>query len=289
MNPKYIRVASDLHLEGFAGRNPETLAVDFLPKDERDAESVLVLAGDISSGPEQLYAFLSVVAPRFLQTIFVPGNHEYYRHNYSAWNLTMEDRLKNIDKLLFSTHLMKCALVGNLRFIYGTMWADGGPTMADRGTVGFYLNDFRLISMNAHGDTSYRPIQRQFSVPDMVELFRLSKMQLADALALPHDGKTIVVTHHLPSRRLVSPRFWPSNGGDGANGGFVGDCDDVLANDNAPALWIHGHTHDTFDTELWNTRVVCNPAGYRGEWCSEHNSFMPSVPGEAHGKFVELV
>ena len=29
-----------------------------------------------------------------------------------------------------------------------------------------------------------------------------------------------------------------------------------------PALWVHGHMHDSFDYRLGRTRVVCNPRGY---------------------------
>jgi hypothetical protein len=29
----------------------------------------------------------------------------------------------------------------------------------------------------------------------------------------------------------------------------------------APALWIHGHTHDSFDYLVGPTRIVCNPKG----------------------------
>ena len=27
-------------------------------------------------------------------------------------------------------------------------------------------------------------------------------------------------------------------------------------------LWVHGHTHTSFDYVLLGTRVVCNPRGY---------------------------
>jgi hypothetical protein len=32
-----------------------------------------------------------------------------------------------------------------------------------------------------------------------------------------------------------------------------------------PDLWIHGHTHDSFDYQIGRTRVICNPAGYSYE------------------------
>jgi hypothetical protein len=28
------------------------------------------------------------------------------------------------------------------------------------------------------------------------------------------------------------------------------------------SLWIHGHTHESFDYVVNSTRVVCNPRGY---------------------------
>ena len=28
------------------------------------------------------------------------------------------------------------------------------------------------------------------------------------------------------------------------------------------ALWVHGHMHESFDYEVYGTRVVCNPRGY---------------------------
>ena len=40
---------------------------------------------------------------------------------------------------------------------------------------------------------------------------------------------------------------------------FASDLDRLMGK---AALWIHGHTHDSFDYVLNGTRVVCNPRGY---------------------------
>ena len=32
--------------------------------------------------------------------------------------------------------------------------------------------------------------------------------------------------------------------------------------DDRPALWVHGHMHESYDYEAYGTRVVCNPRGY---------------------------
>jgi hypothetical protein len=29
-----------------------------------------------------------------------------------------------------------------------------------------------------------------------------------------------------------------------------------------PAVWVHGHIHDSLDYMIHNTRIICNPRGY---------------------------
>jgi len=31
------------------------------------------------------------------------------------------------------------------------------------------------------------------------------------------------------------------------------------------ALWIHGHMHESYDYEIYGTRIACNPRGYAPE------------------------
>ena len=44
---------------------------------------------------------------------------------------------------------------------------------------------------------------------------------------------------------------------------FVCDMEYSIAR-TEPALWVHGHTHDSADYEFMGTRIVCNPYGYCG-------------------------
>lgn len=269
---KYLRIASDLHLEAFYGKSAEELVHLFLQPDKRDGESILMLAGDISSSKDQLCLFLEACGERFSKIYYIPGNHEYYKHDLLEYPKELHARLCDELKyggLEFSFHDVGYEELENVggqsvRFIFNTLWADGGPSLADRGTVGFYLNDFRLVKIG----------QTFFNVPKMVELHDKAKAEIERLLRIPFEGKTVVMSHHLPSRRLVSPRFWPKDGSDGANGGFASNCDNMLAQDWGPDFWIHGHTHDTIDTVMWNTRVLCNPCGYRGEWDTCWNTFV---------------
>jgi len=38
-------------------------------------------------------------------------------------------------------------------------------------------------------------------------------------------------------------------------------------------LWIHGHTHDSFDYAVNGVRVVCNPRGYARDGVNENPLF----------------
>jgi hypothetical protein len=38
-------------------------------------------------------------------------------------------------------------------------------------------------------------------------------------------------------------------------------------------LWIHGHTHDSFDYTVGGTRVLCNPRGYAKNGVNENAAF----------------
>ena len=90
-----------------------------------------------------------------------------------------------------------------------------------------------------------------------MSLFRRHSAWLESRLADVHAGPTVVITHHAPSRHSIHPRFADSL----LNACFVSDAAHLLRADRV-SLWIHGHTHDSFDHRVNGTRVVCNPRGY---------------------------
>ena len=68
----------------------------------------------------------------------------------------------------------------------------------------------------------------------------------------------------------IHPRF----AGSPLNLCFVSDLESMLDADRVD-LWIHGHTHDSFDYVLNGTRVVCNPRGYAVGGVNENWRFDP--------------
>ena len=79
-----------------------------------------------------------------------------------------------------------------------------------------------------------------------------------------------MITHHAPSRRSIHPRFADSP----LNACFVSDAEHLMGAKRAQ-LWVHGHTHDSFDYRLNGTRVVCNPRGYSKGGVVENAHFDP--------------
>jgi hypothetical protein len=66
----------------------------------------------------------------------------------------------------------------------------------------------------------------------------------------------VVLTHHGPHRLSLAPRFadhWVSTA-------FINELPAAFF--DVPVLWVHGHTHTSFDYRIGGCRVLCNPRGY---------------------------
>lgn len=260
---KYLRIASDLHLDMY-NADANKLADYVLPPNEKDSESILILAGDLSSDLTQLSDFLKVCSNRFDSVIAIPGNHEAYGHELVQWQSSIRDLLKPLDNVFYAEDYPECVIIDGVRFAFGILWADGGKTLADQGYVGHCLNDFFMIRKN----------QAKFTVPDMMAENKRQKKYIRNYLAEPFDGKTVIVSHHLPSYKLISERFMPKPPlFQDMNGGFACEADEFFEGPSAPALWVFGHTHDTIDTAINQTRLICNPRGYGHERNSPFNHY----------------
>ena len=231
-----LHILSDLHTE-FA---------DFVPPDtEADA---VILAGDIGVGVESIRwaARHFPVQP----VICVPGNHEYYGHDIG---LTAELEAAAPENI---TVLSDDVLVlDGVRFFGSTLWTDfklhgEGEAWFARRRARQSMHDFVRIGQGGH----------RFRPEDSVELHEASRTWLVSQLEQAFDGPTVVVTHHLPASKSIAPRY----ANDPLNPAFASRLESLIEK-YQPALWIHGHTHDPCDYELFQTRVVCNPRGYPGE------------------------
>ena len=128
-----------------------------------------------------------------------------------------------------------------------------------------FMRDFsRIRSRHASSEI--------FTPEDSTALFARHADWLNRRLAIPHAGPTVVITHHAPSRQSIHPRY----AGSILNACFVSDAEHLFGTGRAQ-LWIHGHTHDSFDYAVNGTRVVCNPRGYAKAGANENPRFDPDL------------
>ncbi|MFL6582398.1 MAG: metallophosphoesterase [Burkholderiales bacterium] len=234
-----IQVLSDLHLEHSARHPPLEM-----PATSAD---VVVLAGDIDNGT-RAFGWAEHTFPD-RTVLYVPGNHEFYESELSETASALQERARRSQnvRVLDNEEL----IVHGVRFLGTTLWTDFallGAQLKERifQEARKYVLDFRKIRM---GNDFLTPQQT-------IALHQHALLFLQERLQQPFSGKTVVITHHAPHPNSVHPRW----SGNLCNPAFVSDLTRLMGKS---ALWIHGHTHDSFDYQVNGTRVLANPMGYR--------------------------
>lgn len=244
-----LHLLSDLHLE-FSAFEPTATTAD-----------VVVLAGDIALGARGVTWARQAWPDK--EIVYVPGNHEYYHSE-----IEIERECLALAAQAAGVHLLNPGevVIQGVRFLGCTLWTDfrlfgeaERPWAHQAGLQG--LTDFRVID---YGDHTL--------LPQETAAFHAQEVAwLAQKLRTPFDGATVVVTHHLPAWASVSARYQKSL----LSACFASRLEHLLGNSQ---LWLHGHTHDSFDYTLNGTRVVCNPRGYcRSGYTPENQEFNPNL------------
>ena len=247
-----LNILSDLHLGFGAFDRPE------------NAADVAILAGDISRPREAAAWALGFRKP----VLYVLGNHEFY-------GSSIEGAANELKRLCAGTHVHVLddseIVVGGVRFLGSTLWSDfdlfgdGPQRAAAMAEARRLLRDFSRIRIGAAADAVFTP-------DDCSALFKRHAAWLGERLDAAPAGPTVVITHHAPSRKSIHPRFADSL----LNACFVSDAEHLLGARRVQ-LWIHGHTHDSFDYLVNGTRIVCNPRGYAKDGVNENPRFDPNL------------
>jgi predicted phosphodiesterase len=243
-----LNVLSDLHL---------SLGALSAPGNDADA---VILAGDIGRPREALSWAAGLAKP----VLYVPGNHEFYGGSIGG----TVDELKRLSagtdiRVLDNDEVT----IDGVRFLGTTLWTDfllfgeGEKRAAAIQEAHRFMRDFSRIRIGEAGEAPFTP-------GASAALFKLHAAWLDGKLAEDHSGPTVVITHHAPSRQSIHPRFADSL----MNACFVSDAERLISGSRA-RLWIHGHTHDSFDYVVNGTRVLCNPRGYARNGVNENPLF----------------
>ncbi|WP_353506720.1 metallophosphoesterase [Variovorax sp. J31P179] len=270
-----LLILSDLHAEFESFELSKGLDYD-----------VAILAGDIASPGRVVARWLRDPA-RFADrpVVQIAGNHEYYESVLDEEKAEMRRQAKEQ-----GVHFLDCdeVVIAGVRFLGCTLWTDFRLRIDNPGFAGQqvrllsdrhrsmmeclrYLADYSAIRVDDPHTSNSRGSRRLVPM-DTLRIHRQHRSWLRRKLAEPFNGPTVVVTHHAPHRKSLAPRYAE----DWSSGGFINEMRPEFF--EVPVLWVHGHTHDSFDYVVGNCRVISNPRGYlnwQGDF--ENKLFNPAL------------
>ena len=233
-----LQYASDLHLEfpqnkKFLKSNPIQPVGD-----------VLLLAGDIMlfAQMDKHADFFSYLSDNFKTTYWLPGNHEYYHSDIKERSGYLNEKIRDNVFLVNNTTIQ----IEKVRFIFSTLWTKISP--GNQFEISQRLSDFHTIKV---GDRGLTPEHYNFLHEQCISF-------LKKEFSKEKPGKTIVITHHVPTFLNYPEKFK----GDVLNEAFGIELFDLIEAHGFD-YWIYGHSHhNTIDFEIGNTKMRTNQMGY---------------------------
>lgn len=246
-----LRHLTDLHLEFEDFK--------YRPLDE----DVVLLTGDIATPKTTLqFEHLIETIPQDKKIIMIAGNHEYY---HGVFEDTNEYLLGLMNKYPNYTYLQNDnTVIDDVHFFGGTMFTD---FMLDGATEQWFhtlrakqfIADFDIIARYTDtGDV------RRWTTQDHLKEHETFRRELKGWLKFTEGKKRVVLTHFMCHPDSIHPKYAKN----AMNAYFCTDAADLMG---WPGYWFHGHTHTTADYTVGDTRVICNPKGYRIENALEFN------------------
>ena len=233
-----LQIFSDLHLE-FKDFSPDLSQAD-----------IAIFAGDISPGTTGAEWLLALNAD--IPLLYVPGNHEYYRHVHGNLQRRIAGLTKGTNVHLLDDHYVE---IGDIVFLGCTLWTDfnllGNPPLSSLHCHG-KMNDYRCIRTP--------PKYSRLTPANTISFHNQSREWLNSTLRQFTDHKVVVVSHHAPSALSIPEMYSQSE----LSAAYASNLDELIMH-YQPDLWIHGHIHECKDYLIGNSRVICNPRGYRGQ------------------------
>ena len=243
-----VTYISDIHLEFYKASMPFESILQWKKGD------ILCLAGDIGYPELPSYqAFLTYASSLFTHVFIIAGNHEYYQ--------TRDCPHKTIHSV--NNHITDiCAQFPNVHFLNNTtyympefdtyvlgttLWS---TTTGDHDELYTY-NDFKKI----HNMALPEYMDRLHDMSVSYVTGELEKLNMASS-----NSKIIVLTHHMPSYKLIHPSYKGSD----INHLFATNLEKLMYTYRIDH-WICGHSHTSMNITIHNTQLWMNPVGYPGE------------------------
>jgi len=228
---------------------------------------ILILAGDITkmTKTHQSHLFFDQISEDFEQVFYVPGNHEYY----DIYDLTLLQKESLDIDIRKNVKLVNNKSINykGVNFIFSTLWS-----FVPRDKAPYVVNGvacFRHIK----DSSNWTDHPGEMTAKKWNELHNDSKFFIVNALADIKEGKTIVVTHHVPTKLCITDEFKQSL----ISSAFHSELYDIIKVSNID-YWIYGHSHRNVDIEIKGTKLTSNQFGYIAH--NEHLNYTD--------KFIEI-
>lgn len=262
-----IALCSDLHLEfsDIELQNTENADVLILSGDICVAHSLHdhpidkpVPADAMKPGRNQSAAykyreFFKRVNDEFPNTIYCSGNHEFYHGRFPDAYDWLREEVKNYSNIHFLDK--EQVEIDGATFVGGTLWTDmnkNDPTTLQ--LIEGMMNDFRIIRNSQRNYGRFTPL-------DAVVHHRETLAYIKSVVDSDASKKYVVVGHHAPCALSIHETYKNEYY---MNGGYHSDLSEFILDRPQIALWTHGHMHNPSDYMMGDTRIVCNPRGYKG-------------------------
>jgi predicted phosphohydrolase len=247
-----VTYISDIHLEFYKQPIPYEVVMNWGGGNNNC--DILCLAGDIGYPELVSYqTFLAYCSSVFKYVFVIAGNHEYYQTSthYMKTIFNTNDKIKEICECFRNVHFLCESSYYipeyNITVLGTTLWSDAYDE--DHG-----YNDFsRIYNMSLHG---YMQRLHEMSVCFLeTELDKLKNNA--------EKSEVLVITHHMPSFQLISPKYKESD----IKHLFATNLERFFDKKNNYNIkhWICGHSHTPVQKTIGTTQIWMNPIGYPGE------------------------
>lgn len=241
-----VQIFSDAHVDFPGSRGFPPLL---------DGVGLVVVAGDTCEGVAAALTTLRSAYPAPTEIVVVAGNHEFYG---GVWSEEIDAGLRVAREL--NIHFLEngVVIVGRLRIVGATLWTDYnlfGEQLREAAmlTARDIMRDHRRIKWQKSPWLRFRPLEARG-----VHIW--SREFIVKTLSIPHDGPTLVVTHHAPCLE-ATPR---DTRDDLLSAAYASNLYPIIDRFQ-PDYWISGHTHVSMNLRRGKTRLISNPLGYADE------------------------
>jgi DNA repair exonuclease SbcCD nuclease subunit len=234
-----------------------------------DLTHVIMEGGRSDRRQDRYYRFLKEECGKYREVFYVAGNHEYYHNTYNRVDEQLRAGLpENIHFLQNQSYVLDGVL-----FLGATLWTDmNGHNPITMNVVRECMNDYRTIKFLNETKNAWYRLTPEITLAEHRKTMAWLKEQL-DANRAGDQLPVVVVGHHAPSKRSTKPEYQDDYH---VNGAYSSHLDMFIEDYPEIRVWTHGHTHDVFDYTVGQTRILCNPRGYKG-YEQRAEEFDPTV------------